>query len=145
MYVRKKYFYVSCTWYKSLMRSKFIFLCCHSFWLVTMEMCYSLLLVIQVILFEIDCAIFYWNFHKLFCQFIKWTNFGNSGKSMDNCWMSRRVMADMKKSLRRSHNYQTVLQSPLRLLINKLYFSITWPICLDSWSGLLFRKNLRKH
>ena len=71
---------------------------------------------------------------------IKWTNFGNSGKSMDNCWMSRRVMADMKKSLRRSHNYQTVLQSPLRLLINKLYFSITWPICLDSWSGLLFRK-----
>ena len=39
-----------------------------------------------------------------------------------------------------------LLQSSLRLLINKLYFSITWPICLDSWSVLLFRKKtLRKH
>ena len=29
---------------------------------------------IQVILFEINCAIFYSNLHELFCQFISWTN-----------------------------------------------------------------------
>ena len=52
---------------------------------------------IQVILFEIDCAIFYTNLHELFCQFISWTNWVNSGKFMDNCWISCQVMADMKK------------------------------------------------
>ena len=26
--------------------------------------------IVQVILFEIDCAIFYTNLHELFCQFI---------------------------------------------------------------------------
>ena len=52
---------------------------------------------IQVILFEIDCAIFYTNFHELFCQFIiNWTKFGNSGKSLDNFWISCQVMADME-------------------------------------------------
>ena len=52
---------------------------------------------IQVILFEIDCAIFYTNSHELFCQFISWTNWVNSGKFMDNCWISCQVMADKKK------------------------------------------------
>ena len=52
---------------------------------------------LQVILFEIDCAIFYTNLHELFCQFISWTNLVNSGKFMDNCWISCQVMADMKK------------------------------------------------
>ena len=52
---------------------------------------------VQVILFEIDCAIFYTNLHELFCQFISWTNWVNSGKLMNNCWISCQVMADMKK------------------------------------------------
>ena len=43
--------------------------------------------------------------HELFCQFISWTNWVNSGKFMDNCWVSCHVMAEMKKSLRRPHNY----------------------------------------
>ena len=60
---------------------------------------------LQVILFEIDCAIFYTNLHELFCQFISWTNWVNSGKFMDKCWISCQVMADMKKGLRRSHNH----------------------------------------
>ena len=53
--------------------------------------------IIQVILFEIDCAIFYTNLHELFCQFISWTNWINSGNFMDNCWMPCQVMADMEK------------------------------------------------
>ena len=32
---------------------------------------------VQVILFDIDCAIFYTNSHELFCQFITWTNWVN--------------------------------------------------------------------
>ena len=40
---------------------------------------------VQVILFEIDCAIFYSNLHELFCQFISLANWVNSGKFMDNC------------------------------------------------------------
>ena len=52
---------------------------------------------VQVFLFEIDCAIFYTNLHALFCQFISWTNWVNSGKFMDNCWISCQVMADMEK------------------------------------------------
>ena len=47
--------------------------------------------------FDIDCAIFYTNLHELFCQFIIWTNWVNSGKHMDNCWISCKLMADMKK------------------------------------------------
>ena len=52
---------------------------------------------LQVILFEIDCAIFYTNLQELFWQFISWTNWVNSCKYMDNCWISCQVMADMKK------------------------------------------------
>ena len=40
---------------------------------------------------------FYINSHELFCQFISWTNWVNSGKFMDSCWISCQVMADMKK------------------------------------------------
>ena len=54
-------------------------------------------LTVQVILFEKDCASFYTNLHELFCQFISWTNWVNSGKFMDNCWISCQVMADLKK------------------------------------------------
>ena len=43
---------------------------------------------LQFILFEIDCTIFYTNLHELFGQFITWTNWVNSGKYMDNCWIS---------------------------------------------------------
>ena len=50
----------------------------------------SLVLVIQVIFFKIDCPSFYSNLHELFCQFISWTNWVNAGKSCQ-------VMADMKK------------------------------------------------
>ena len=57
----------------------------------------SCLTVVQVILFEIDCAIFYTNIHELFSQFISWTNWVKSGKFMDNCWISCQVMADMEK------------------------------------------------
>ena len=41
--------------------------------------------------------IFYTNLHELFCQLISWTNRVNSGKFMDNCWISCQVMADVKK------------------------------------------------
>ena len=50
---------------------------------------------VQVILFEIDCTIFYTNLHEFFCQFISWTNWVNSGKSMDICWISSIVIADI--------------------------------------------------
>ena len=46
--------------------------------------------------FEIDCAIFYTNLLGLFCQFISWANWVNSGKFMDNCWISSQSMADME-------------------------------------------------
>ena len=51
------------------------------------------MIIVQVILFEIDCAIFHTNFHELFCQVISLSNWVNSGKFMDNC----QVMVDMKK------------------------------------------------
>ena len=54
-------------------------------------------MAVQVILFEIDWAVFYTNLHESFCQFLSWTNWVNSGKFMDNCWISCQVMADMKK------------------------------------------------
>ena len=40
---------------------------------------------------------FYTNLHELFCQFIHWTNWVNSGKSKDNIWISCQVMVDMEK------------------------------------------------
>ena len=58
---------------------------------------FSFTIIVQVILFEIDCAIFYTNLHELFCPFISWTNWINSGKFMDNWWISCQVMADIKK------------------------------------------------
>ena len=45
-------------------------------------------MILQVILFENDCAIFYTNLHELFCQFISSTNWVNCGKFMNNCWKS---------------------------------------------------------
>ena len=51
----------------------------------------------QVILIEINYAICYTNLHELFCQFISWTNWINSGKSMEKCWISCQAMADKKK------------------------------------------------
>ena len=52
---------------------------------------------LQVILFNIDYTIVFTNLHKLFCQFINWTNWIKSGKLMDYCWISCQNMADMKK------------------------------------------------
>ena len=63
----------------------------------TAELQFVICSSVQVILFEIDCAIFYTNLHELFCQFISWTHWVNSGKFMDNCWISCQVMADMEK------------------------------------------------
>ena len=51
---------------------------------------------IQVILLEIDCAIFYTNLHELLCQFISWTNWVNSGKFMENCCISCQVVVDVE-------------------------------------------------
>ena len=53
--------------------------------------------IVQVILCDIDCAIFFTNLHELFCQFNSWTNWVNSGNFMDNGWISCQVMADLKK------------------------------------------------
>ena len=53
--------------------------------------------LVQVTLYEINCAIFYTNWNELFCLFISWTNCVNSGKFMDNCWILCQVMAVMKK------------------------------------------------
>ena len=50
--------------------------------------------VLQVILYEIDCVIFYSNLHELSCQFISWRNWVNFGKFIDNCWISSQVMTD---------------------------------------------------
>ena len=52
---------------------------------------------LQVILFGTNCAFFYINLHELFGQFISWTNWVNSGKFMDNSWISCQVKADKKK------------------------------------------------
>ena len=41
--------------------------------------------------------IFYANLHELICQFISSTKWVNSGKFIDNCWISCQVMADMEK------------------------------------------------
>ena len=46
---------------------------------------------------ESDCTILYTNLHAVFCQFISWTNWVNSGKFMDNCWISCQVMAGIEK------------------------------------------------
>ena len=48
------------------------------------------------------------NLHELFFQFISWTNLVNSGKSMDNCWISCQVMAGMKKA----YNDLTIINLP---------------------------------
>ena len=53
--------------------------------------------LVQVILFEIECAIFYTNLHELFSQFMRLTVWVNFGKFMDNCWISGQGMADMEK------------------------------------------------
>ena len=47
--------------------------------------------LLQVILFEIDCAIFYTNLHELFCQFISWTNWVNSGKLLNTITYKSRL------------------------------------------------------
>ena len=60
---------------------------------------------IQVILFEINCAIFYTNLHELFCQFISWTNWVNSGKFMDNLLSIMSSYGWYWKLFRRSYNY----------------------------------------
>ena len=70
---------------------------------------------VLVILFEIDCAIFYTNLQELICQFISSTNWVNSGKFMDNCWISCQVMVDMKKVYN-------------NLIIINLYLLTTWQI-----------------
>ena len=74
---------------------------------------------VQVILFEIDCAIFYTNIHELFSQFISWTNWVNSGKFIDNYWISCQVVDDMKKVYN-------------DLIIINLYRGITH-ICFKQW------------
>ena len=79
--------------------------CSHIALLSILSLMFQRVELIQVILLEIDCTIFYTNLHELFCQFISWTNMVNSDKFIDNWWISFQVMADMKKSLQRSHKY----------------------------------------
>ena len=75
---------------------------CH---LVIAYMCSMYVILSSKIIFVAFCTGYsFWdrlrNFlHKLalFCQFISWTNWVNSGKFMDNYWISSQVMADMKK------------------------------------------------
>ena len=67
-------------------------------WLFGARRSCFIIYLVQVILFEIDCAIFYTNLHEFFCQFISWTNWVNSGKFMDNYWISCQFMADIEKS-----------------------------------------------
>ena len=98
---------------------------------------------VQVILFEIDCAIFYTNFHELFCQFRSWTNWVNFSKFMDNCWISCQVTADMKKvydhlivinlqaEIPFSFGLHRTLQKPSTKVSNFL-----WKIYLYAESGL---------
>ena len=56
-------------------------------------------------------------FTWILCQFISWTNWLNSGKFMDNCWILCQVMADMKKVYG-------------NLIIIDLYFVLRFPSTL---------------
>ena len=57
-------------------------------------------------------------FTWIVCQFISWTNWVNSGKFMDSCWISCQVMAYMKKV------YDN-------LIIINLYYSVYLEICIN--------------
>ena len=92
--------------------------------------------LVQVILFEIDCAIFYTNLHELFRQFTSWTNWVNSGKFMDNCWLSCQVMADMKKA----YNDLIIINPYLEYL----YFLTKRKLCTKSWARFLILWEVRK-
>ena len=87
---------------------------------------------LQVILFEIDCAIFYTNLHELFCQFISWTNWVNSGKFLDNCWISCQAMADMKKVYDNLKIISLHYHSPLSFLLFKIV--IAWQNRIEAHS-----------
>ena len=104
---------------------------------------------VQIILFEIvDCAIFYTDLHELFCQFISWTNWVNSGKFMGNCWISCHVMADMKTV----NNYLIIINlypSTFNFLL-KIWGTVVWhglffsgwdPIKQPFWNFLTFKVN----
>ena len=105
---------------------------------------------VQVILFEIDCAIFYTNLHELFCQFISWTNWVNSGKFMDNCWISCQVMADMKKVyddliiINLYHMRSAKAHDDLAIFLNvKIYiFLVLWKT--EKWALTFLKSNLKK-
>ena len=76
-------------WYRQMKKATFVF----DSKKAEVKTCFSTqssdvkIWTVQVILFETDCTIFYTNLHVLFCQFISWTNWVNSGKFMDNCWI----------------------------------------------------------
>jgi hypothetical protein len=57
----------------------------------------DLLLKYRLLFLRPIAQFFYPNLHELFCHVISWTNWVNSGKFMDNCWISCQFMADMKK------------------------------------------------
>ena len=44
----------------------------------------------------VKLILFYANLYGLFCQFVSWTNWVNSGRFMNDCWISCHVMVDMK-------------------------------------------------
>ena len=77
---------------------------------------------------------FYTNLHELFCQFISWTNWANSGKFIDNCWIFCQVMVDMEKfydNLRIINLYQR---------LKTLYASGTMPVAMACFTSQLGRK-----
>ena len=88
---------ISTTWAR-VARSQKIALCIKNYPLFYKNLQLRVYTSAQIILYEIDCAIFYKKLHELFCQFISWKNWVNSGKFMDNCWISCQVMKLMKKS-----------------------------------------------
>ena len=60
-------------------------------WYVTWQQTFVHLRSVQVILFEIDCVIFYTNLHELFCQFISWTNWVYSSRIMSKYGWYKKV------------------------------------------------------
>ena len=98
--------------------------------------------LVQVILFEIDCEIVYTNLQELFCQFISWTNWVNSGKFMDNCWISCQVIADMKNVYNHLIIINLYIQYTVKWSTNYRFCPcFSWCLVLPR-SELMFAKNI---
>ena len=98
-------------------------------WSGIFEACLSVGLKI----FDLSCKVFsLWKIKSKFCQFISWTNWVNSGKFMENYWISCHVMADMKKV----HNDLTMIN----LYSKGDPFAIISQVCLRLEFQVVHRK-----